>query len=186
MHDVITIETANSASDLEQIIDLQAKNHYLSINNDTKTEQGFVTVKHNLDLLTKMNNVVKQVIAKHNNNVVGFALVMPKEFKSLIPILEPMFNEFEKIQYNGKSLSTLNYYVMGQICVDINYRGIGLVDKMYAKHKELLKKQFDLCVTEIATSNLRSIKAHERVGFKTVKQYKDATHEWNIVIWDWS
>jgi hypothetical protein len=28
------------------------------------------------------------------------------------------------------------------------------------------------------------MRAHERVGFKTVQTFRDATDEWNILVWD--
>ncbi|HEY3429986.1 MAG TPA: GNAT family N-acetyltransferase, partial [Cyclobacteriaceae bacterium] len=113
-------------------------------------------------------------------------LVMLKSFQDLIPVLVPMFNMFKEIPYNGKFISDYSYYVMGQICVAEDYRGLNIVDKLYAKHKEMYFSKFDCCITEVSTSNARSMKAHKRVGFKTIHTFSDATDEWNILLWDWS
>lgn len=75
---------------------------------------------------------------------------------------------------------------MGQICVAEGYRGQGIVDKLYASHRELYSKKFDFCLTEVSTSNARSMKAHERIGFKTIHTFTDATDEWNILLWNWA
>jgi L-amino acid N-acyltransferase YncA len=95
-----------------------------------------------------------------------------------------MFEKFESLQWKNKSLNDYTYYVMGQICVDKQYRGQGLFDALYQKHKEVYSKQFDLIVTEIATRNHRSINAHKRVGFETIDTFTDDTDEWNVVAWD--
>jgi L-amino acid N-acyltransferase YncA len=42
-----------------------------------------------------------------------------------------------------------------------------------------------LLVTEVSTKNQRSLKAHEKVGFKNVFTYEDGIDEWNVVIWNW-
>jgi len=183
---MITISLAQNNQHLQQILDLQTKNHVSTISADVKQKEGFVTVKHTLDLLNAMNQESKQIIALDGTQVVGYALVMLKSFQTMIPVLVPMFDMFNEIQYRGKAVSAYSYYVMGQICVAEGYRARGLVDQMYMKHREVHSKKFDFCLTEVSTSNIRSMKAHARVGFKTIHTFTDATDEWNILLWDWS
>jgi L-amino acid N-acyltransferase YncA len=73
---------------------------------------------------------------------------------------------------------------MGQICVAKNYRGKGVFDSLYEKHKELYGSSYDLCVPSVSTRNTRSMSAHERVGFETVLTFRDQTDEWNILVWN--
>ncbi|UZR99710.1 GNAT family N-acetyltransferase [Chondrinema litorale] len=179
------ITLAESTKDLEQILALQQKNHFQNISSEVKDQEGFVTVVHNLELLTSMNSTAKQVIAKDGDEVVGYALVMTEAFQDLIPVLKPMFEMFKDIDFKGKKVTEYTYYVMGQICVAEGYRGSGVFSKMYAKHKEVYASQFDLCITEVSTSNKRSMRAHEKVGFVTVHTNADEFDEWNILVWDW-
>ena len=185
MSHAVSIEFAETQIDLEQIIHLQKVNHVSQLTSLEKNSNGFVTVLHTIALLIQMNEAAPQIITKYNGAVVAYALVMLKEFSALIPTLVPMFDLFEQLNYLGKSLTTYNYYVMGQICIDEKYRGQGLFEKLYAKHKETHSNKFDLCLTEVSTSNQRSMKAHERVGFKILHTFKDETDEWNILVWDW-
>jgi L-amino acid N-acyltransferase YncA len=74
---------------------------------------------------------------------------------------------------------------MGQICIDKTYRGKGVFKMLYDKHREMNKDVYDFIVTEISTGNLRSIKAHQKTGFKTIHTYLDHMDEWNVVLWDW-
>jgi RimJ/RimL family protein N-acetyltransferase len=71
------------------------------------------------------------------------------------------------------------------VCIDIDYRGQGVFRLLFEKHKEVYNKRFQMLVTEISTSNAKSQRAHERVGFKTIHTYKDELDEWNVVVWDW-
>lgn len=181
----ITVGQAKTKEELEQILVLQALNHPHKLTAEQRTKEGFVTVKHNLELLTKMNNAAGQIIAKDGATVVGYALVMPEEFKTMIPVLTPMFEMFTTLSYHGKPLTDYRYYVMGQICINEHYRGSGIFEKLYAEHKRLLAGRFDFCLTEISVKNTRSVRAHEKVGFKTIHTFSDKTDDWNIVLWDW-
>jgi hypothetical protein len=82
MMDTITVGQAKTIEELEQILVLQAMNHPHTLTAEQRAKEGFVTVKHNLEVLQKMNNAVGQIIAKDGDTVVGYALVMPEEFKN--------------------------------------------------------------------------------------------------------
>lgn len=181
----ITVGQAKTKKELEQILPLQALNHPHNLTAEQRAKEGFVTVKHNLEVLQKMNNAVGQIIAKDRATVVGYALVMLEEFKTMISVLTPMFEMFTTLSYRGRPLTAYRYYVMGQICVAEHYRGIGIFEKLYAEHKRLLADRFDFCLTEISVKNTRSMRAHEKVGFKTIHTFSDNTDNWNIVLWDW-
>jgi len=180
------LKLANSKKELEQILILQNENHFDNLSKQLRKIDGFVTVKHDIEMLMQMNSLAKQVIAVVDEKVVGYALVMLKELKNLIPVLIPMFDSFERIKYNNTTLDKLNYYVMGQICIANEYRGKGLFKALYEKHKEIYSKKYDLCITEVSTSNKRSIIAHEKIGFITICTFKDAHDEWNIICWNWN
>ncbi|MBK9460633.1 MAG: GNAT family N-acetyltransferase [Chitinophagales bacterium] len=181
----IKIDLAKTQQDLIEILDLQLANHRNYISAEQSNEHGFVTVKHNLELLTEMNKAAPQIIAKANGKVIGYALVMLPVFERLIPELKPMFKLLTTLSFKNKPINDYEYYVMGQICIDADYRGMGIFDKLYQKHKDIYAFEFDLCITEISTSNWRSMRAHERVGFKTIHTFKDEIDEWNVVAWNW-
>ncbi len=178
--------TVSNKEELQQILDLQQM--YLSGENDTtiEKEQGFVTVKHSLDVLQQMHALSPSIIVKDGDAVIAYALVMTKECRQFIPVLMPMFETFNHIQYKDRPLASYSFYVMGQVCVHENYRGKGVFEMLYQQHKKLLSTKYDFVVTEIATRNTRSIRAHEKTGFKTVRTFKDVTDEWAIVLWDWT
>ena len=109
------IKLVESDVELHQILELQKANHYQNVSEEFKQTDGFVTVMHSFDLLKKMNNAAKQIIAVDNEKVVGYALVMLKEFKEQVPVLMPMFEMFKTIDYKQTCLDHQSYYVMGQI-----------------------------------------------------------------------
>ncbi|TAF94749.1 MAG: GNAT family N-acetyltransferase [Cytophagia bacterium] len=178
--------TLQTDAEIEQLLALQRANLYKNTPTEYQQDQGFTTVEHTFELIQTMNNAAPQVIAKDQDVVVGYALVMPESFQDLIPDLKPMFVEIAQVSWQQKPISAYRFYAMGQICVAESHRGMGVFDGLYATHKALLSSQFDLCVTEVAVRNTRSMRAHERVGFKAIHQYQDHTDLWNVVVWNWS
>jgi ribosomal protein S18 acetylase RimI-like enzyme len=176
--------TATLDEELAQILTLQQANHASSLSEADAARDGFVTVMHSFELLKKMNQAAPQIIAKDGDSVVGYALVMLRSFNDMIPVLQPMFNRLSTIKFGDKKVTDHSFYVMGQICVAENYRGKGVFDSLYQKHKELNGLSYDLCVTSVSTRNKRSMRAHERVGFEIVHTFRDQTDEWNILVWN--
>jgi len=182
---MIYATTVSTNRELEQILNLQKKNLKQHITVDEKEEQGFLTMPFNMEMLEKFHDFAPTVIVKDDDAVVAYAIVVLQEGRKSYPDLEPMFVNLEKLNWKGKSLHNYKFYVMGQICVDKAYRSKGLFDMLYQKHKEIYQQQFDFIVTEISTSNYRSLKAHKRVGFVTINTFHDVLDEWNVVLWDW-
>ncbi|MDR6561033.1 MULTISPECIES: GNAT family N-acetyltransferase [unclassified Arcicella] len=182
----VIFTTITKDEEIWQLLDLQQKNLTRNISENVANDQGFVTVVHNFKLLSRMNEAYPQIIAKDGDQVVGYALVMPESFRNDIPVLTAMFTMLDELEYKGKLVKDYRYYAMGQICVAEGYRGQGLFDGLYAKHKTELSDKFELCVTEIAKRNTRSLAAHKRVGFEIIHEYFDTTYPelWEVVVLD--
>lgn len=183
----VVFKAAENEEELQQILALQQINLPKNISQEESIDQGFVTVEHNFQLLSSMNESAPQIIASAEGKVVGYALVMLETFSTQIPVLIPMFKMLSKLSYEGKAFGAYRFYVMGQVCVDKAYRGLGLFDGMYHEQRRQMSGDYDFVVTEVATRNTRSMRAHERVGFKTIHTYTDSEHgeEWAIILWNW-
>ena len=183
----ITYTTSTTDKDLLGIQNLQKKNLPHNLTEKEIKSQGFVTVIHTLEDLKMLNDYEKHLIIKDNEEIIGYILAMTKNSKNDIPILIPMFNLFDKIHYKGQFISEYNYIVVGQVCIDKDYRGLGLIDKSYANYKANFKEKYNFAITEISVNNLRSLKAHERIGFVELHKYTDTNNiDWSVVIWDWN
>ena len=127
-----------------------------------------------------MHDVCPHIIAKHNKNVIGYALCMLQGFKKDIPVLVPMFTEIDK-ELSAKK-QPLNYLIMGQICIDKKYRKQGVFRGLYAAMKQELQGSFDAIITEVDSANIRSSNAHKAVGFKELKKYTSNHQEWELIV----
>jgi hypothetical protein len=175
----------SSTNELEQILLLQKNNLLQHVGETERQSEGFVTLQHSLPILIQLHGLAPSVIIKDNNTVIAYALTMLNECRQLVPNLESMYAIFDKLTWKSSALSNHRFYVMGQVCIAKGYRGQGLFEMMYQHHKKIFQPQFDLLVTEIATRNRRSMRAHEKVGFQTLHTHKDELDEWAVVGWDW-
>ena len=89
------------------------------------------------------------------------------------------------MEYKSASLQQMNYVVVGQLCVAKDYRGLGLVQKMYGHFRETLANEFQCCITDVARNNPRSLQAHLKTGFTVINTLTYGETEWDIVLWDW-
>ena len=134
-----------------------------------------------------MNQAAPSIIAKAGDVVVGYALTMLPEFGADVPELHPLFGLISTLTYHQKPLRDYAWYVMGQVCVADGYRGQQLFDRMYGHHREVYGDRYQLLITDISASNIRSLRAHARVGFQTLHEFHDPAigETWIVVVWDW-
>ena len=171
----MNVGVVERTGELEQILALQQASL-------VETRDGFVTVRHTLDILEEMHTVLPSVVARDDDGrVVGYALSMAQTIAPLLPVLGPMFARLARLP----ALAGRRWYVMGQDCVAEAWRGRGVFDALYATHRAVYSPRFDCLVTEIATRNPRSLRAHARVGFVEIDRYRDETDEWSVVEWSW-
>jgi RimJ/RimL family protein N-acetyltransferase len=97
-----------------------------------------------------------------------------------------MFEQFGRSVYRQRPLRDYRFIVGGQTCVDRDQRGQGLMARLYDQVRVSLPFPCDLCVTEVATRNQVSLRAHERMGFEPVSTYSDGREDWVVVAWDLS
>lgn len=179
------ITQAQTTTELLAILQLQQANLPHNISKEEAMKQGFVTVIHDLSLLQRMNDTAPHTIAKDDDIVVGYCLSMLPSFRNEIPVLIPMFEMIDTLFWKGKPLSQISYFVMGQTCVAKTYRGQGVFDALYLELKDFFKTRFEVVVTEISKRNLRSWRAHQRVGFELIYEYEDPSGEiWLLVAWN--
>lgn len=168
--------------ELYQILELQSNNLRHTKSPETEADQGFVTVKHDFSLIKSMNDAAGHIIAKDGHKVVGYALSMTREFRNKIPLLASMFDLMDSLVVDGIKIGDGDYIVMGQVCVDFEYRGKGVFQGMYKKYFEVYKPIYQWIITEIAARNTRSLRAHLNVGFKEIYRYVEpGVEEWIVV-----
>lgn len=180
----IVLDAASTEQHFEQILQLQKQNLFSAISEEQQAQQGFVFAEHTMPLLKMMASHLPQVIAVSNNKVIGYNLAMPVSMKDEMPSLARMFTEFERSKYKGRPLASYDFMVGGQVCVDKDFRGQGLLRRLYQETRNRLPARYQLCVTEVSARNNISLEAHQKMGFEVVSTYQDGKELWNVVVWN--
>ena len=182
----IDFTVARRPEHLDGILALQAENHRDHVDTATAAREGFTSVRHERAVLEAMNRAHPSAIAVADGRLAGYALMMPQAFRAQVPILAPMFALLDTLGWRGQPLAgNPRWFVMGQVCVARDFRGMGVFDGVYRQLRETYSPQFDFVVTEISQRNPRSLRAHRRVGFETMHVYPEGDETWEVVAWDW-
>lgn len=177
---------SHSTSDLEGILSLQQENLHTTLSQEEKSKEGFVTIEHNLTQLEAMHAITPHVLAKEKDQVVGYVLAMTLASREVVPLLIPLFENFDQSEIGDKKVTDYNPIIVGQVCVGKSQRGTGVFDKLYTAYREQYARTYDFAITSIAMSNHRSLAAHQRVGFKILHRFQDSLNPWAVVCWDWN
>jgi hypothetical protein len=89
---MITITTVSNNDELEQIIQLSRKNLRTNISPDEKQKEGFITWEYNKQLLQQLHALAPSVIAKENDEVIGYAITTLLAAGEFHPDLQLMIN----------------------------------------------------------------------------------------------
>ena len=179
--------TVSTPGEVSEILELQAANHPSALTPETMVREGFVTVRHDSSVLRRMNEETPAIVAKAAGRVIAYALVMPRSFAPHVPILRSLFERLDRLSWKGTPLrDNPRWFVTGQICVAEGHRGKGIFDGLYRTMAERYGDRFDFTVTDVATRNARSLRAHERVGFRALEVFTDTDtgEEWNVIALD--
>lgn len=184
MKPILTVAMAGTQADLEDISALNQENLRTHIDPAVAKDQGFVTWRYDIGLLQRMHAIAPSILCRCRDLLAGYALTATKEMASEHRELSLLLPQLDELLYRGTPLHHFSYYVMGQLCVAVPFRGMGAVELMYAMHREVFLRTFELMVLTISTKNTRSIRVHERIGFEEIHHFNDHHGGWNVYVWD--
>lgn len=171
--------------EIDSLLELQQENLRINLDNETIDSQGYVSFQYNPTIIKRMMADEPQIIARADNQVVGYALVSTLGATRTIEAAIPMLDMIAQLNYKGKPCNEQHYYLVGQVCVKAGYRGQGILEAIYAEHRAQFAHRYDFAITEIAVDNGRSLAAHHRIGFETIHIFFDELNgkEWHVVAW---
>lgn len=186
MNNSVRIKRVTELSELKGIQQLQRINLKKNLTAAEIEKEGFVTAEYSLEFLQLMHKACPSIIAVDGGTVIGYALVALKSTGQHHELLADLFEKIDITVYKGNVLRYASYVVVGQLCVHKDYRGIGLAQKMYAHYKDCLSPEFDYCITDVDSTNPRSLKAHQRTGFQVIDRLHFNGQDFDLILWDWN
>ena len=191
---MIHVCTASTRDDFQGIRQLQELNLRRNLSESEIMSEGFVTAEYSVDFLAKMSTFYPAAIAKtENGTIIGYALIVSKQLQGDHALLDDMIEVIDKISLQDKDKSipfkSLPYVLCGQLCVAIGYRGKGLVTDLYNCLRRVVQMstpEVRYVFTEVAHDNKRSLRAHEKCGFKVIQTHTFGATGFDIILWDWT
>jgi len=183
---MIQLKRAETLDELKSIKALQDANLRKNLSDEVAEQNGFLMAEYSIEFIKRMNDVEPHIIAVDQDKIVGYVLVSTHKTGTAHSLLLDLYNNIDQLNYNNIELKNASYVIVGQLCVAKSHRGAGLSQQLYQYFRNELEHQFDYCITDVATENTRSIKAHLKIGFKIIHQIIYGGISWEIILWDWT
>lgn len=186
---MVEICNAVSASDLEGIKYVQEANLRRNLSETEALLDGFILAEFDIDFLEKITRHYPIIIAKEEGCVVGYALIVSNEIGREYAFFHNKLEKINKVVYKGTPLEKKSYVFCAQLCVAASHRGQGIMGQFYDKIRQVvyeLTPEITICVADVAVENKRSLRAHEKYGFKTIDAIKCQETPFNVIVWDWN
>lgn len=173
--------------DIEKVLELHSKYQIDSIKQEDKKD-GFITTaftkEQMVDLITLEQGLF---IAIENEKIVAYVMSASWKFWSRWPMFAFMMEDLPNLEYLGQKLSVQNSYQYGPVCVDIEYRGSGVLEKIFDFARENMAKRFPILVTFINKINPRSYEAHtKKLKLEVIKEFSYNNNNYYELVYDTS
>lgn len=176
----------STAEEILQIKSLQTKNIKTNLTDEEQKNEGFLTASYTIEFLTLMNKHYPAILAKDEDQVVGYALVASSAIQGTHELLDDLIQHCDQVVYKGRQLFEVPYAIVGQLCVAKAYRGQRIVQKLYNHFRFCMENRFLCCITDVDQNNPRSLKAHLKSGFEIVGALDYGGSSWDLVLWNWN
>ncbi|QHT68068.1 GNAT family N-acetyltransferase [Rhodocytophaga rosea] len=180
-----TFKPVQTATELLHIAALQHENQRRNLSQSERQQYGFISADYNFDVLIQMHMAEPSLISKSNDQLIAYCLAFPPHLLKKIPALQYMSRILNQVDYQGMPLSMFHYLFVGQVCIAKEFRGQGIFDDLYSIYKTAYSSRYDMAVTAIPKENLRSMRAHQRVGFQEICTFDHSFDPWSLVLCDW-
>ena len=159
-------------ADIPQIEELQKRYHVSSISEDEK-KNGFVTTLFTAGQLRELIETEDGIsLACEGAVIAAYAMAGSWQFWSKWPLFQHMIADLPNTEYLGQTLNTENSYQYGPVCIDMAYRGKGVLEDLFAYSARQMNRRYRLLITFINHINTRSFAAHTRkIGMEVIKSF---------------
>ena len=158
-------------TDIEGVLSLQEK--YLFRNmTEVERKRGFVTTPFSVK---QIEEILKQnglfVAVNDKDEIIAYTFAADWMYFEQWAIFNHMVSRFPHISFHGNEVSTKNTFQYGPICIDIPFRGIGVMELIIEKMRIEFLKRFPISLTFINQINDVSTRAHKKIGWEIVDRF---------------
>lgn len=148
-------------TDIEAVLELQGKYLVANLTPQEKV-RGFVTTPFTLSQLTTVIEQKGLFLAKKNDQLIAYCFAASWQYFSQWPIFTHMIELFPQWSFNNMEINVKNSFQYGPICIDIPFRGQGLINVLVEFMRKNMVDRYPLAVTFINEINIPSFNAHTK------------------------
>lgn len=174
----ITIRQAEP-NDYKAIIELQNANTPDQLTEQEKKE-GFVVSSMTEETLDGINKNLGVLVAIEDDKLAGFVCLTTTNHLPGHPVVKAMYESFPNQIFNHKPLTEYRVFIYGPVLIHSNWRGKGILKKLFAAVKDFTKKEYDLGAAFINDKNPHSLAVHiQGLGMTALTpfNYQDETFQ---------
>jgi len=161
-----------TSNDIQGILDLQSANLFSNMS-ETERTKGFVTTPFTVALIKEIIAQSGLFVAIDHKKVVAYVFAGNWNYFCHWDIFKYMITRFPNLKFNSKSITTENSFQYGPICIDVNYRGRGVINQIFEKMRLSMKDKYSISLTFINAENIPSTKAHtEKLGWEIIDRFE--------------
>jgi predicted GNAT superfamily acetyltransferase len=121
---------------------------------------GFLSAIFTAKQIAAMAEELGIMVAVMEGKVAGFLCAFRNDFDHGSPVVAKMIVSYERMLFEGKSLSAYRSYAYGPVCIDRPFRRKGLLRGLYEAQKQELAGRFEIGVALVSRDNAHSLDAH--------------------------
>jgi GNAT superfamily N-acetyltransferase len=183
MTENIQLEIAK-LSDIDGVLALQELYLVANLSEEEKAS-GFVTTPFTVVQLTEVIHQNNLFIAKDNNKIIAYIFAGSWDFFRQWPIFNYMSSLFPELNFLDFEITTTNSFQYGPICIHKEYRGKGLITRLFEFMKTHMLQKYPLALTFINKINIRSTKAHtEKLKWTIIGNFQFNNNEYYILAYE--
>jgi len=148
-----------AAIDYPHILRLQSANYIANLSEEERKE-GFLSAQFTSEQTAQIAQDLGTMVAVVDGSLAGFLCAFRNEFETGSPVIAKMLGSYDRMRFDGRSLSSFESYIYGPVCIGREYRRRGLLRGLYEAQKRDLAGQFEIGVAFVARTNLHSLQAH--------------------------
>lgn len=145
--------------DYHGICELVDANYKLNLSS-VELQNGFLSARFTSEEIDEMAQDLGIIVARSSDRIVGFVCASRREWHGQPPMAKRMWTVFAHTLFHGRPLNEQDVFIYGPVCIDVQYRGQGLLQALYGALNCELCAQYEAGMCFVAEENQRSLRAH--------------------------
>jgi predicted GNAT superfamily acetyltransferase len=175
----LVIGSADEA-DFPALQQLNEANLFQNLSLEEAREFGFLSDPMPYEYQRQLNKREPFITAKLDGRLIGYLVPLPDYYRDM-PELMDGWDQDEVFIYEGRRVGDYQFIRLGQVVVDKEFRGRGVLRALYEEMKRRYLATYELVLVWISKYNSRSLLAHQKLGFLHLGEYsgkcRKDTHE---------